>query len=406
MLETIRQFAEEQLVARGEADEVRTAHARYFAGREADIMALWDSPRQREAYDWFTAELANLRTAFRWAADHGDLDAAAAIATYAGFSAIWVEQLRADSLGRGADRARPRRRPSPARVPVCDCVASAGCAGRIEAAVGYGDAGQTVIGSGREEVPFGIEGLLGGAYLAIGQPERWVECVPRPARTRSRHPRTHQGMPGLALTVAGCPSGGDGRRERSDRGRRGHRQPVCARRSRFCAYGFAFRDADPVRALDALRRGLVIAQDSGNRTTSHTWRPFWPVLRPTRRPAGRARSPHSGDPQLPRLGQHHRDPQSPWRSSPPFSTGSAATNRRPPSPVSPLSPLTARHPRDQHRDRPPPRSPRRPDLRIARPQGRDNDHRRHGDLRLRPDRPGPNRTERRLEIDELRESRK
>ena len=31
------------------------------------------------------------------------------------------------------------------------------------------------------------------------------------------------------------------------------------------AYGFAFRDADPDRALDALRRGLVIAQDSGNR---------------------------------------------------------------------------------------------------------------------------------------------
>ena len=30
-------------------------------------------------------------------------------------------------------------------------------------------------------------------------------------------------------------------------------------------YGFAFRDTDPDRALDALRRGLVIAQDSGNR---------------------------------------------------------------------------------------------------------------------------------------------
>ena len=69
MLETIRQFAEEQLVAGGEATEVRAAHARHFAGREADILALWDSPRQREAYDWFTIELANLRTAFRWAAD-------------------------------------------------------------------------------------------------------------------------------------------------------------------------------------------------------------------------------------------------------------------------------------------------------------------------------------------------
>ena len=31
------------------------------------------------------------------------------------------------------------------------------------------------------------------------------------------------------------------------------------------AYANAFRDADPVAALDALRRGLVIAQDSGNR---------------------------------------------------------------------------------------------------------------------------------------------
>ena len=54
MLETIRQFAEEQLVARGEASEIRAAHSRYFAGREADILALWDSPRQRQAYDWFT----------------------------------------------------------------------------------------------------------------------------------------------------------------------------------------------------------------------------------------------------------------------------------------------------------------------------------------------------------------
>jgi hypothetical protein len=48
MLETIRQFAEEQLVAGGQASEVRTAHARYFAGRETDILALWDSPRQRD----------------------------------------------------------------------------------------------------------------------------------------------------------------------------------------------------------------------------------------------------------------------------------------------------------------------------------------------------------------------
>jgi predicted ATPase/class 3 adenylate cyclase len=81
MLETIRQFAEEQLVAGGAATEVRAAHSRYFAGREAEILALWDSPRQREAYTWLSVELANLRAAFRWAADEGDLDVAATIAT-------------------------------------------------------------------------------------------------------------------------------------------------------------------------------------------------------------------------------------------------------------------------------------------------------------------------------------
>ena len=34
----------------------------------------------------------------------------------------------------------------------------------------------------------------------------------------------------------------------------------------LAAYGVAFRDADPVGALNALGRGLVIAQDSGNRS--------------------------------------------------------------------------------------------------------------------------------------------
>jgi hypothetical protein len=41
----------------------------------------------------------------------------------------------------------------------------------------------------------------------------------------------------------------------------------CALSFALIAYGIAFRDADPVCAVDACRRGLVIAQDSGNRFT-------------------------------------------------------------------------------------------------------------------------------------------
>src|SRR3954453_13546512 len=83
MLETIRQFAGEQLAARGDATKTRTAHARYFTGLETDILALWAGPRQRAADDWYAIELHNLRAGFRGAADHGDLDAAASITTCA-----------------------------------------------------------------------------------------------------------------------------------------------------------------------------------------------------------------------------------------------------------------------------------------------------------------------------------
>ena len=158
-------------------------------------MALWDSPRQREAYDWFTAELANLRTAFRWAADHGDLDVAAAIATYAGFLGYLVENY--EPIAWAEELIEPARAVDHPRLAVLYVMASQ-CymAGRIEAAVGYGDAGQTVLGKGRGEVPFGIEGWA-WRCIPVHRPARTVgRVVPRPTRTRSRHPHTHQGNPG------------------------------------------------------------------------------------------------------------------------------------------------------------------------------------------------------------------
>jgi predicted ATPase len=262
MLETIRQFAEEQLVAHGEATEVRNAHSRYFAAREADILALWDSPRQREAYDWVTVEFANLRTAFRWAADHGDLDAAAAIATYAmllgalvaNYEPIaWAEKL--------IEPARAVDHPRLATLYVL--AAQCWMPGRFEEAVGYAEAGQTVIGSGGE-VPFGLEGVLGGVYDVIGQPERAIEwCRAQLARGRDTLTLTRAYLV-LALTVAGA---GEEARAAAD----GLIEDAEAIHNPFAlayalnTYGYAFCDADPVRALEALRRGLVITQDSGNR---------------------------------------------------------------------------------------------------------------------------------------------
>ena len=272
MLETIRQFAEEQLVARGEASEIRAAHSRYFAGRETDIMALWDSPRQREAYDWFTLELANLRTAFRWAADHGDLDIAVTIATYAAYVGILVENLEpiawAEEL---IELARVADHPRLAflYVMATQCYMT----GRIEAAVRYSDAGQIVLEGSREALPHGIEAWLGTVYLAIGQPERLAElCRAQLARRRDNHV-VIRGWLVAALAVGGsgeeATDCADGLIEAGE----ATGNPSFLAWT-FAAYGVAFRDADPVAALNALGRGLVTAQDSGNRAVASALAPF------------------------------------------------------------------------------------------------------------------------------------
>jgi predicted ATPase len=262
MLETIRQFAEEQLAAHGEATEARAAHSRFFAGREADILALWDSPRQHEAYDWFSVELANLRTAFRWAADQGDLDAAAAIAAYAALLGALVANY--EPMAWAEELIEPARAIDHPRLGTL-YINAAQCywTGRIEEAVGYAEAGKTVIGSGGQ-VQIGAEGALTAVYPLIGQPERNVDwCRAQLARGRDTHTVT-QALLVVGLAVAG--SGDEARTAANgliDAAEATHNPWALA--NALYAYGFAFRDADPACALEALRRGLVIAQDSGSR---------------------------------------------------------------------------------------------------------------------------------------------
>ena len=154
MLETIRQFAEEQLALAGEADEVRSAHARHFASVEPEILALWDSPRQRAAYEWFTAELGNLRAAFRWAFER-DLDTAAGIATYASRLGLLIEQYEPVSWAEELiERARACEH---RRLHYLYVMAAQSCwTGQIEQAVTYLRSGQQLIGDKRfDEIPFG-----------------------------------------------------------------------------------------------------------------------------------------------------------------------------------------------------------------------------------------------------------
>ncbi len=264
MLETIRQFVEEQLAADGQAVNVRTAHARYLAERERAIMVLWDSPRQREALQWFTVEFPNLRTAFRWAADSGDLDVAVDIAictTMLGFGAAayepiaWAEEL--------IEPARAVGHPRLAALYVM--AAQCWQAGRLEAAVRYSDAGQPVVSSNPDQVPYGIHGWTCSAYLAVGQPERTIEWA-RAQLERGHDNTLTRGALAQALMIAGCPDDAMAVATGLIDAAETTNNPYLLAYARL-AYGFVFRNARPGRARDALRRGVEIARDSGNRLT-------------------------------------------------------------------------------------------------------------------------------------------
>jgi hypothetical protein len=263
MLETIRQFAEEQLVQTGEADDARTAHARYFAGREADVMTLWDGPRQREAYEWLSAELANLRGAFRWAADNDDLDTAVVVANFAAFLGIWLEQYEpvgwAEEL---IDRARAvdHRRLPQLYVMAAMCYAT----GRVGDSLGYATAGRLAIESGRfDQVPYECEVALSASYATAGEPDQWVEwCRNIIARTPGTHTFAKAFL-ALGLTVAGPSDEALAMLEDLRSAADATENPAVLGYA-LLARGLVYRYVDGVAAYDAHRRGLKIAQDSGN----------------------------------------------------------------------------------------------------------------------------------------------
>ena len=262
MLETIRQFAEEKLVARGAAAEASSAHAQHFADCDAEIMALWDSPRQREAYSWFGTELANLRTAFRWAADHGDLDIAVTIATYVGLLGFGVENY--EPVAWAEELIEPARAVGHPRLASLYVIGSlCWMAGRIDEAVRYADIGQQVVNGSPHTPPYGMEGWLGAAYSPIGQPERWADLCSTQLERRGDNHMYIRACRVFALAFADLI-------EEAAAAAAGLIEAGAASGNPYmhtfavAASTFPLTSADRGHDLDVCREGLEIAQDSGN----------------------------------------------------------------------------------------------------------------------------------------------
>ena len=75
LLETLRQFGEDQLQARGEATVMRRRHLDYFLAWAEHADRGLKSPEDLRWHRAFLTEWPNLRNAFGWASDLGDGDA-------------------------------------------------------------------------------------------------------------------------------------------------------------------------------------------------------------------------------------------------------------------------------------------------------------------------------------------
>ena len=264
MLETIRQFAEEQLVESGESDVARIAHAQYFAGREADAIALWDGPGQHDAYEWFNVELPNLRSAFRWAAGSKDLETASAIAVYAAFLGNLVEQY--EPIAWAEELIEPARAANHWRLEqLYKLAAQCYATGRLDDALRYAEAGMAVTETVQSvELPYEGEAILGGVYVAQGRPDRWVELCREAIAKRGATDTFTRVCLALALSTAGAHDEAMAVSETFPALADAVDNPHVASNA-LLAYGLAHHDADPAASYNAHRRGMKIAQDSGNR---------------------------------------------------------------------------------------------------------------------------------------------
>ncbi len=261
LLETIRQFAEEQLAAKGTIGEVRDRHARFFAAQAVAHWAIWDSPRQQLAIDWVEVEFANLRAGFRWAADQGDLETAAAISAH---TAILGSQLqRGEPAGWAEEILGAATTAELGQLPRLYTAASF-ClfSGRTESAIGYAHTALALEADPRYD---GFEAgwsatLEASAQALAGQTERCVEIF-----------TTLAAEPGFAHIYGSCgllfmlPAVGRAEdamamAEETLNAARAYGNPHLIAYALY-SYGVAFTTADPARALSVLREGLAYCRE-------------------------------------------------------------------------------------------------------------------------------------------------
>jgi predicted ATPase len=257
MLETIRQFTEDQHATAGGLGELRDHHAHYYADQVVAHWELWDGPGYDDATEWVDVEFDNLRSGFRWATDRNDLATATAIAAHTTMLAFCLQQF--EPIGWAEELLSAAVAADVTQLPRLYTAASY-CAytDRAEDAVGYAEVAITL-----QDEP-GYEPFANGwsafrvafADLYAGRSDRCVEiCTGLAAQTGLARVLGLCGLiPGLA--VAGRFDEAIAIADDTMTAARAHANPYWIAFA-YYGYGVAYTVTDPQRALDTFRDGLA-----------------------------------------------------------------------------------------------------------------------------------------------------
>jgi hypothetical protein len=258
MLETIRQYGEDQIAER--SSEVRDRHAAYFAAEAVRQWEKWDGPDQRETLDWVDIEFSNLRAGFHWSMSKGDAATATAIAAHTALLALSVQ--RHEAVTWAEELLPPAVHADVAMLPRLYTAAGlCSFTGRPDQALNYLASAQRLEAGGRHN-PF-----VTGVNSFFQEAARRFSGDTAGAIERSRRMAAGSdlerafGMSWLLYALPNAARGAEARMIADDTltAMRAYGNPWIIAFT-MDGYGRAFAETEPARALCVLRDGLAYAR--------------------------------------------------------------------------------------------------------------------------------------------------
>jgi predicted ATPase len=267
LLETIRQFAEEQLGAAENLAQVRDAHARHFADRAQAMYDAYSGSGHRQAVDWLDVELDNLRAGFRWASDRHDTDTASAIAGHAALISFSLAQW--ETAGWAEEMVPAAIEADIVQLPrLLTAAATSAILGHYDSALRYVRLARQREATGRYHncLPGWSEYVEALALLPVGDSEGSLRILRDLAASPTAVSVRAIGLCGLlwVLPAVGRADEAALIAEDAADAARAWGWPLVVAMTDY-SYGRTFASIDPPRAMAALRSGLDYSRQHGVR---------------------------------------------------------------------------------------------------------------------------------------------